>query len=144
MPTRRAATNTVIDVSDRYASLLPSRKKASDKATWTSEPRGPLIISGGCSAVLDILAVDVVSAGLAVIGLRESRSASARQEAREYARLLEQQQSVFLPFFSEPDVAMAWLYGCEDFPASIASAPVAAFAAWPVAAVGDRIEPVKC
>jgi hypothetical protein len=98
---------------------------------------------GARGEILDLLAVDVETAGLVVIELKAERDQSAVTQASHYAEILRRHDPTTRPFFQRLGAAMAQLYGCADVPKAFKRGLVTAIAAWP-GTERDTYEIVRC
>jgi hypothetical protein len=93
--------------------------------------------------ILDLLAVDVESAGLVVIEIKAKHDPSAVTQGSRYAEILRQHDPTTLPFFEQLGTAMAQLYSCSDLPRVFKRGLVTAIAAWP-GSERETYEVVRC
>jgi len=86
---------------------------------------------GDKAEVLDLLAIDLKTAGLVVIELKPKPDLAGKDQASRYAGILRQHDPATGPFFEELGRAMARLYGCDDLPRLVPGL-VTGIAAWPI------------
>jgi hypothetical protein len=93
---------------------------------------------------VDLLAMDVDSAGIVVIELKPESDEAAIGQASRYAENLRRQGQPTSEFFAALGLAMARLYDADRIPGTLVPGQVTALAAWPVAPGASGFTVTQC